>query len=161
MTDLADACRAAGGLVCGLAHPLNGPFVLPLCGRCTGIWVGLGAALLLSWIAAWARGRTVFCRVGLRDAALGAALVLVTVVHAFAAPGASDLGRLAAGAVGGAGAAVLLGRPAGLSLCAAAAVVLLGATRATWAHALLFVASPLAVAGGVAAAVHRIFSVHE
>lgn len=100
---MSDLLRELGGTICGQVHPLDGPFALPLCARCTGLYLVLG---LTSIAASFIRER----KTPLTKTLFATALLLIAAspLHVHLDPQSSDSARLIVGALTGAGLAVLL-----------------------------------------------------
>jgi hypothetical protein len=144
VSGLIEFMHGAGSVICSRAHPLEGPVLLPVCARCTGLYLACALGILGPFAIRAMRG-TPLVIAGRPSLAIAMILVGVTVAHALWAPGASDLGRLAAGAAGGVGIAILLGAQFLPAVATAAALVAFAATRSPAVFTILAFATPLAV----------------
>lgn len=142
-----DFMHRAGGLICSQVHPLEGS-MLPLCARCSGIYITFGLALLATWAARRVRP------VSAPKLWLALLFIAVAPAHALAAPiSAPDWTRFLAGASAGAGLAMLVGAGASMSVASAFVLTAIVLLRSTFVYALLAVATPFAIIAAVAAPV--------
>ncbi len=132
--------------VCG-GHPLAGSVALPLCARCTGIWLATGAGFLLPRTSGHG-GRVRWLAVSLA--------VAMAPLHVILYPEATDLGRFAAGAFTGAGIAALLGSSIRASAMASMLLAALAATRFMPVLLLYMIATPVAALASVGIPVARL-----
>jgi uncharacterized membrane protein len=137
---LLEFLHAAGGGICSHVHPLEGTPELPLCARCTGLYLACALGLFASSLLPARRAIS-----GRTSLVIPAIFVGVTVAHALWATDAPDLERLAAGAAGGVGIAVLLGARLLPAATTAAALIVLAATRLPAVFTMLAIATPLAL----------------
>ncbi len=132
-----------GHWICSRAHPLEGPCVLPLCARCTGLYVAMALGLLT--LAALKRRPLTGMPL-----VFSLALIAVAPLHVFTTgDAAGDLARFAAGALSGSGLAILLGAHPVLSPVLALLLVGAAATRSYAVHAVLALFTPIALAADV------------
>lgn len=104
MTELLHILHDLGGLACSQEHPLGPAGILPLCARCSGMYLTAGLALL-----DWPIRPGVRRRIGAGTTWIALGLVLLGALHALLLDPAWHLWRYAAGSLIGAGAALLLG----------------------------------------------------
>lgn len=136
----------SGGLICGQVHPLEGAR-LPVCARCSGIY--LAYAFALAGMLAGREGRR--APASMRSFWLAVLLIAVAPMHAWFAP-VTSVGweRMAAGAVCGAGLALLVGAGWPEAMGAAAVVTLAGKFPYAPLLDVLALVIPLAMAAAVA-----------
>lgn len=135
----------AGGLVCGQVHPFEGGR-LPVCARCSGIYLAYALALLA--MLAGRRGRR--AAESLRPWWLALLLVSAAPLHAWFAP-VTSVGweRMTAGAICGGGLAMLVGAGWPEAIVGAVIVILVGLFPVPLVLDLLALLTPLAMAAAV------------
>ncbi len=97
----------AGWVICSRVHHLDGPVELPLCARCTGLYLSFAVTMAVAALGV-KRMRHDSDRYRLIMAVL---LVAAAPIHALFFPHSVSLYRFATGAATGSGIAILLGSP--------------------------------------------------
>lgn len=145
--------HSAGRLICGQVHPLDDGSTMPLCARCSGMYLSFAVTMLMAALGVMTGGK----KEGSGRLIMATVLASAAPIHALFFPDADSLRRFASGSMTGAGIAILVGGSIGAGVFAIVSLIILAATRSTAVHGLFAYLTIPAMLSAVAIPTFRIY----